>query len=111
MPKNDETVNPTGALGPESFDGSLRAWAKSKSHFDMSPSRIYLHYLRDILENAEKALQFVQGMRWEDFPKDDKTVFAVIRALEVMGEATKNVPDDVREKYPLNSLWGKIGSK
>ena len=66
----------------------------------MNSSRIYLHYLQDIVANAEKALQFVQGMSGDDFLQDDKTVFAVIRALEVMGEAAKNVPDEVRNKYP-----------
>jgi uncharacterized protein with HEPN domain len=53
----------------------------------MSSPCIYLHYLQDILENAAKALEFVQDMSEDEFLKDDKTVFAVIRALEVMGEA------------------------
>lgn len=66
----------------------------------MSSSRVYLHYLQDVLANAEKALAFVQGMSGDDFLRDEKTVFAVIRALEVMGEAAKNVPDNVRQKYP-----------
>lgn len=65
----------------------------------MSSSRIYLHYLQDILNNANKALEFVKGMSEAEFLEDDKTVFAVIRALEVIGEAAKNVPDDVRNKY------------
>lgn len=65
----------------------------------MSSPRIYLHYLEDIVENAAKALEFVQGMSEEDFLQDDKTIFAVIRALEVMGEAAKNVPDEIRNKY------------
>ncbi len=51
----------------------------------MSSPRIYLHYLQDIIDNADKALEFVQGMKEEDFLHDDKTIFAVIRALEVMG--------------------------
>jgi uncharacterized protein with HEPN domain len=55
----------------------------------MSSSRIYVHYLQDVLENAEKALAFVRGMSGDDFLQDEKTVFAVIRALEVMGEAAK----------------------
>lgn len=75
----------------------------------MSSPRIYLHYLQDILGNATKALEFVQGMSEDDFLQDDKTVFAVIRALEVMGEAAKNVPDDIRNKYsqiPWRELAG-----
>jgi uncharacterized protein with HEPN domain len=70
----------------------------------MNSSRIYVHYLQDILENASKACEFVEGMNGDDFLQDDKTVFAVIRALEVIGEATKNIPDDVRNKYP-NIPW------
>lgn len=42
----------------------------------------------------------VEGMKYEDFIKDDKTVFAVIRALEIIGEAVKNIPLEVRNKYP-----------
>ncbi len=53
----------------------------------MSSHRVYLHYLQDMLGNAEKAVAFVQGMSGDDFLRDEKTVFAVIRALEVMGEA------------------------
>ena len=34
------------------------------------------------------------------FLKDDKTAFAVIRALEIIGEAAKNIPNNVRKKYP-----------
>jgi uncharacterized protein with HEPN domain len=66
----------------------------------MTSPRIYLHYLQDMAENAAKALQFVQGMSGDDFLRDEKTFFAVIRALEIIGEAAKNIPDPIREKYP-----------
>ena len=65
----------------------------------MSQGRLYIDYLRDILENAEKAVGFVSGMSGDDFLGDEKTVFAVIRAIEILGEATKKIPNDVREKY------------
>jgi uncharacterized protein with HEPN domain len=45
----------------------------------------YEDYLRDMLENAEKALPFVQGMDYDGFYTDDKAVYAVIRALEIIG--------------------------
>ena len=40
-------------------------------------------------------------MDYNDFVNDTKTVYAVIRALEIIGEATKNVPDSIRDKYPV----------
>ncbi len=53
--------------------------------------------LEDIREAAQKALDFVQGMAYEDFLADDKTVFAVVRALEIVGEATKRIPPEIRD--------------
>lgn len=63
-------------------------------------TRIYLDYLQDMLDNARRAAQFVEGMSYAEFTKDDKTVYAVIRAVEVVGEAAVSVPEDVRLKYP-----------
>ena len=74
----------------------------------MSPSRIYLHFLRDILSHTNKAIQFVDGMSEINFIEDEKTVFAVVRALEVIGEASKNIPAEVREKYP-QVPWREMG--
>lgn len=39
-------------------------------------------------------------MEYDDFKKDDKTSSAVIRKFEIVGEAVKHIPDDIREKYP-----------
>jgi uncharacterized protein with HEPN domain len=62
--------------------------------------REYLDAVADILESIAKALSFCDGMTLKTFAKDDKTVFAVIRALELIGEAAKMVPASVRKKYP-----------
>jgi uncharacterized protein with HEPN domain len=62
-------------------------------------NRVYVDSLRDMLENAKRAIQFTEGMKFEDFSKDDKTVYAVIRAVEIIGEAARNVPEKVRAKY------------
>jgi uncharacterized protein with HEPN domain len=56
--------------------------------------------LRDILEIAQKISKFVEGQTYETFRNDDKTVFAVIRGLEIAGEAARNIPPDLRNKYP-----------
>ena len=62
-------------------------------------NREFEDYLRDILEAMEKAQQFVGKLSYEEFKEDDKTVFAVVRALEIIGEATKNIPNDTRMEY------------
>lgn len=46
------------------------------------------------------AEDFVSDCTFEDFVEDIKTQYAVIRALEIIGEAAKNVPEDIRQKYP-----------
>jgi uncharacterized protein with HEPN domain len=66
----------------------------------MTPGRTYTDYLADILDAFDKISQFTQGMTFEDFARDDKTVFAVVRALEIVGEATKRIPQPVRDRQP-----------
>lgn len=56
--------------------------------------------MQDIYNAMEAAEDFVVDITFEDFIEDTKTQYAVIRALEIIGEASKNVPDDVRHKYP-----------
>jgi uncharacterized protein with HEPN domain len=43
---------------------------------------------------------FIENMDFEQFEKDDKTSSAVLRKLEVIGEASKGVPEKIRKKYP-----------
>lgn len=66
--------------------------------YDME--REFEDYLRDILDAMEKAQKFVENLTYEEFIRDDKTVFAAIRALEIIGEATKNIPDETRKQNP-----------
>jgi uncharacterized protein with HEPN domain len=56
-------------------------------------------YVHDILQNMQDAEEFIQGLSYDQFAKDKKTFNAVVRAIEVIGEATKNVPASVRNKY------------
>ena len=56
--------------------------------------------MQDIYDAMEAAENFVIDCTFEDFIEDIKTQYAVIRALEIIGEAAKNMPDDVRQKYP-----------
>jgi len=57
-------------------------------------------YLNDLVEAAERAIEFTEAMTYKGFSKDEKTVYAVVRAIEVMGEAVKNIPGEVRDAYP-----------
>jgi uncharacterized protein with HEPN domain len=53
-------------------------------------------YLSDIIENIAQAENFIGSMTFEQFIADRKTVYAVIRCFEIIGEATKNIPADIR---------------
>ncbi len=73
----------------------------------MSSRRLYSDYLNDILNYAEKAEQFVQGVNLREFQHNEEKLFAVVRALEVIGEAARQIPNSLREKYP-EVPWKKI---
>lgn len=57
-------------------------------------------YLRDIFTAMVAIQEFIENMDFETFVEDDKTASAVIRKLEIIGEATKNVPEGIRREYP-----------
>ncbi|MEM3407294.1 MAG: DUF86 domain-containing protein [Nitrososphaerota archaeon] len=57
-------------------------------------------YIIDIIDSMNKAIKFIEGMSYEQFIQDDKTVFAVVRALEIIGEAIKKIPEEIRTRYP-----------
>ncbi|GFP31863.1 hypothetical protein HKBW3S42_00169 [Candidatus Hakubella thermalkaliphila] len=58
-------------------------------------------YVKDIFQAMESIEKFVEGMEFEDFKRDDKTLSAVIRKFEIIGEATKNLPDTIKEKHTM----------
>lgn len=56
-------------------------------------------YIRDILDAVQKARRFVEGVTCDTFAADDQKTYAVIRALEIIGEASRNVPVDLQERF------------
>jgi uncharacterized protein with HEPN domain len=73
----------------------------------MSDERTILDYLEDISNAILDIRSFVQDMSAEGFMADKKTVNAVVRSLEVIGEATGKIPKDIRMKYP-DVPWDEI---
>lgn len=62
--------------------------------------RDYGDYLQDIYDSINSIEEFIEGMAFEDFQDDRKTVFAVIRGIEIIGEASKSIPKSLMDKYP-----------
>mgnify|MGYP000751906221 CR=1 FL=1 len=62
--------------------------------------RDYRDYLEDMLTAIDDTETFTEGLSFEAFCRDRKTTNAVVRCLEVLGEAAKNIPLDLREKAP-----------
>ena len=77
----------------------------------MRPRRVYADSLRDILAASEQAQQFVAGMDLAAFWSDAKTQFAVIRALEIIGEAARHIPTAVQQRYPQVPWADKRGMR
>lgn len=66
----------------------------------MTAKRDVLDYLADIVDAIDAATSFVQGMDATHFHADRRTVYAVTHALEIVGEATKRIPEQLRVRYP-----------
>ena len=67
----------------------------------------FLDYIEDIIGAMNDALSFVKDMEYDVFLRDKKTIYAVNRALEIIGEATKNIPVSVKNRYP-QIPWKKM---
>jgi uncharacterized protein with HEPN domain len=74
-------------------------------------SHEFLDFIEDILDAMDKAEVLVEGFTYREFEEDFRTNFAVIRALEIIGEATKRLPMSVREQYPGIPWTGMAGMR
>ncbi|MCX5847414.1 MAG: DUF86 domain-containing protein [Deltaproteobacteria bacterium] len=73
----------------------------------MSKGREISDYIDDIITAITDVAEFTHGMPYEMFETDKKTVHAVIRCLEVLGEAAKHIPTSFRKKHP-DIPWTKM---
>lgn len=69
--------------------------------------RDYLLYLDDIDEAAARVERYVAGLDYPAFIADEMRVDAVVRNLEMIGEAVKHVPEETRDRYP-DVPWRQI---
>ena len=63
--------------------------------------------LRHMLDAAKRAIDFMQGRAKSDLESDEQLSLAVVRLLEILGEAARNVSEDLRKDYP-DIPWRQI---
>ena len=69
--------------------------------------RDYKVYLKDILQAIKRIEDYTKGLSFEDFCKKQLIQDAVLRNLEIIGEAVKHIPEELQKKYPTVE-WKKI---
>ena len=74
-------------------------------------SNEFLDYVEDIVDTMEKAEILLEGVTYGQFEDDFRINFAVVRALEIIGEAAKRLPMSVRERYPDIPWKGMAGMR
>ena len=60
----------------------------------------YAVYLRDIIDNIERVQRFIADISYDEFARDDLRNYGVVRCLEIIGEATKHLPEKLRNQHP-----------
>lgn len=63
-------------------------------------TRDYKLFLNDIIQAMDSIEEFLGDMNLNELEHDDKTSSAIIRKFEIIGEASKNIPDDLKDKHP-----------
>jgi uncharacterized protein with HEPN domain len=72
-------------------------------------ARDYSLFLNDILNSIEKIERYMKNLTFEELCKNDMAIDAIVRNLEIIGEASKNVPEKVKRKYPFVEWKEAIG--
>ncbi len=60
--------------------------------------KIYTDFIKDIIDSIDDIERFIGNMSFDEFLQDRKTINAVIRSLEIIGEASKKIPPEIRDK-------------
>ncbi|MEK6755715.1 MAG: DUF86 domain-containing protein [Bacteroidota bacterium] len=71
------------------------------------PPRDWRLRIEDILEAIHKTQRYVSGLSFDEFCADDKVVDAVVRNLEVIGEAARHIPSEIESRNP-DVPWGEM---
>jgi uncharacterized protein with HEPN domain len=71
----------------------------------------FLDFIEDILDGMNKAEALLEAVSYSRFETDFRINFAVVRALEIIGEAAKRMPDDLRQRYPDIPWKGMAGMR
>ena len=74
-------------------------------------NREFLDFVEDILDAMEKVELLGEGISYEQFETDFRINFAVIRALEIIGEASKRLPESIRANYAEIPWKGMAGMR
>ena len=74
-------------------------------------SNEFLDYVEDILDAMDKAEVLLEDVSYDQFEADFRINFAVVRALEIVGEASKRLPSKLREEYPDIPLRNMAGMR
>ena len=64
-------------------------------------------FLEDIIQSADKIRRYTKGLEYDDFVRNEMVTDAVLRNIEIIGEAAGNIPEDIRSLYP-HIPWRRI---
>lgn len=73
--------------------------------------RTYIHFLKDILKMTNLINSFTGNITYENFIHNDEKTFATVKAIEMIAEAIKEIPEEIRLNYPQVDWRGIIGMR
>lgn len=86
---------------------TIRLFATPSSLKVSRMKREHRFFVRDMIEEIANIREFTQRMDYDSFEEDKKTIYAVVRSLEIIGEAVSKIPDDLKKQTP-DIPWREI---